>query len=153
MTTLIHWQPLRSTAPVRNPLNSVNVENKTRRVVHNGNLTYRHEKGTNWVPMEIYETNEAYVVRLVVPGLKPQQFDITLQENRLVIGGSVQSEHKEHGRYHLREWHPGGFRRSVKFSLPIDAANVQARLADGILTIQVPKATVAQPKQISVNVS
>jgi len=153
MTTLIHWQPLKSTASVRNPLNSVDVENKTYRVARNENFAHRHEKSTNRTPMEIYETNEVYVVRLVVPGLKPQQFDITLQENRLVIGGNIQSEHKEHVHYHLREWHPGGFRRSVKFSLPIDAANVQATLADGILTIQVPKAAVAQPRQISVNVS
>lgn len=101
--------------------------------------------------LDLYETEQEYVAKLAVPGLKPEDFEITLQNNELTVRGQTKQEHKtENTRYHIQEQHYGAFERTVRFPEPVDADKVSASLSDGILTIQVPRAEEARPRRITI---
>ncbi len=101
--------------------------------------------------MNLYETDGEYVLKVSAPGLNPDNFEITAQQNVLTIQGHTQEEQQEEGaRYHVREQRFGEFLRTVRFPTPIDAERIQASLANGILTVRVPKSEAAKPRRISV---
>lgn len=107
---------------------------------------------TEQVAMDLYETEQEYVAELVVPGLKPENFEITLHENTLRVQGKTNAEQRvENAHYHLRERRFGTFDRVVRFPTAVNGDQVQAHLNEGILTIRVPKAESAKPKRIEVN--
>src|SRR5215211_5067443 len=106
--------------------------------------------GAAQVPLDLYETEDEYVAKLAVPGLKPDNFEITMQQNLLNIRGHTQTEQQQGIRYHVQEQRYGDFNRTIQFPTAVDAGKIQASLADGILTIRVPKAEAAKPKRISV---
>jgi HSP20 family protein len=101
--------------------------------------------------INVSETGESLLVRAELPGIKPDDLDITVEDNTLTLAGKREMPAEtEKVSYHRREREWGSFRRS--FSLPnkVDADKVQARYADGILTVELPKAAEARPKQITV---
>lgn len=101
--------------------------------------------------VNLYETDGEYVLKVSAPGLNPDNFEITAQQNMLTIQGHTQEEQQEEGaRYHVREQRFGEFLRTVRFPTPIDAERIQASLANGILTVRVPKSEAAKPRRISV---
>lgn len=104
------------------------------------------------VAMDLYETEQEYVAEVVVPGLKADNFEITLHENTLRVQGKTSAEQRvEQAHYHLRERRFGAFDRVIRFPTTVNADQVQAHLSEGILTIRVPKAESAKPKRIEVN--
>lgn len=109
--------------------------------------------GASQVPLNLYETEHEYVARLSVPGLKPDNFEITMQQNVLLIRGHIQTEQQEGVRYHVLEQHFGEFARTIQFPTPIDTDKIQASLADGILTIRAPKIEAARPRRITIKSS
>jgi HSP20 family protein len=109
--------------------------------------------GSSQVPLDLYETENEYVAKLAVPGLKPDNFEITMQQNVLLIRGHTQTEQQEGMRYHVQEQRFGDFNRTIQFPTLVDAEKIQASLTDGILTIRVPKAEAAKPKRITVKAS
>jgi HSP20 family protein len=109
--------------------------------------------GASRVPLELYETEDEYVAKLAVPGLKPDNFEITMQQNVLSIRGHIQAEQQQGIRYHVQEQHFGDFNRIIHFPTAVNAEKIQASLADGIMTIRVPKAEAAKPKRITVKAS
>jgi HSP20 family protein len=141
MTDLIRWDPLQEMTSLREAMNQLLAESFVR---PGGWLAGARPA------MDLYETEQEYVVKLAVPGLKADNFDITMQDNELTIRGSTQAELPEGARAHLQEQRFGDFSRSVRFPVPVDADKIEARLADGILTIRVPKAEDARPKRIAV---
>jgi HSP20 family protein len=100
-------------------------------------------------PMDVYETEDSYTVELAVPGLKPDQFDVSLQQNTLLIGGKFTQADSE-ARYLLRERNGGDFTRTLQFPVPVDAEKIQAELTNGILVVRVPKSEAAKPQRIAV---
>lgn len=106
---------------------------------------------TEQTPLDLYETDEAYVAKVALPGLKPEDFEITLENNILRVHGETRSEKEtEEARYHVRERRYGAFDRVVRFPSAVNGDKVDASLTDGILTIRVPKAEEAKAKRISV---
>jgi HSP20 family protein len=104
--------------------------------------------------LDLYETDQEYVARLAVPGLKPDDFEITMQDGVLAIRGQTRAEQQQEGtRYHIREQSYGAFDRRVQFPSTVDADKIEASLADGILTVRVPKAEAARPRRITVQAS
>mgnify|MGYP002399139156 CR=1 FL=1 len=104
------------------------------------------------LPINLYETENAYEVRFAAPGLRADDIDITLHKGVLAIRGKIQEMSPEGARVHARELYSGDVSRSVKFPVDVDADGVEATAIDGIVTIRVPKAASAQPKKISVAV-
>jgi HSP20 family protein len=101
----------------------------------------------------MYETDDAYVVKAPVPGVKPEDVDVHIEDGVLTLRGETKREENvENARYHWQERWYGQFERSVRLPSQVDASKVEANLKEGILTISVPKAEEIKPKKIDVKV-
>jgi HSP20 family protein len=109
----------------------------------------------SWSPRaDVSENNEAYVIKVELPGVNKNDVKITLCENVLTIKGEKkqEKEEKDHN-FHRIERSYGSFERS--FSLPsgVKGDKIDAAYRDGILTITLPKVEEAKPKEIEVKVA
>jgi HSP20 family protein len=101
--------------------------------------------------MDIYETPDAYEIEASVPGVKPEDVEITLNNNVLTIRGETKMENeKEEKNYHLRERRVGAFVRSITLPTSINADAIEAHYDNGVLKLRLPKAEEAKPKRIQV---
>jgi HSP20 family protein len=99
----------------------------------------------------VSETGEAVLVRAELPGIDAGKLDVTVEHDTLTIAGERQTEHEEReAGYHRREREWGTFRRSFTIPGRVEADKAAARYVDGILTVELPKAAEARPKQITV---
>lgn len=101
--------------------------------------------------LNISEDKDKVYIRAELAGLKPEDIDITLEDNRLILRGErkIPTEEKIVG-YHRREREAGSFRRVVRLPERLAPAGVEAVFKDGILTIILTKPETAKPKQITV---
>ena len=102
-------------------------------------------------PMNITQDDDNFYLRAEVPGMKPEAFSISAVRNRVSLAGKreIQRE-QERASYHRKEREEGAFNRTVTLPTEVDAERVEARYADGILTVTLPKAEEAKPRQITV---
>jgi HSP20 family protein len=102
-------------------------------------------------PMNITQDDENFYLRAEIPGIKPSELSISALRNRVAISGKREIP-REHDRvsYHRKERPEGAFNRAVTLPTEVDAERVDARYTDGILTLTLPKAEQAKPRQISV---
>jgi HSP20 family protein len=106
-------------------------------------------------PIDVYESpdRQHYVVEATVPGFKPEEIQITAQGSALTIHAARKEEKKEEkGGYVRRERYQGEMNRTVTLPGAIDEGNVEATYENGVLTVRVPKAESARPRQIPVKV-
>lgn len=109
--------------------------------------------GNTWMPaVDIKETNNDLRLDLELPGLKPEDVEITTDNGVLTIRGEKRSERKEgeEHRFHLVERTYGSFLRSFTLPQGIDENQIQADFENGILSIHIPKAALPQPKKIQI---
>lgn len=97
--------------------------------------------------INIHEEEDAYVLSALVPGLKAEDLNIQVLEDILRIEGEYKADESS---YLVRELPTGVFSRTLRLPAAIDAEQVEARIADGILTLTLPKAESARPKRITV---
>ena len=102
-------------------------------------------------PMNITQDDDNFYLRAEIPGIKPAELSISALRNRVSISGKREIP-RENDRvsYHRKERPEGGFNRAVTLPTEVDAERVDARYADGILTLTLPKAEQAKPRQIAV---
>lgn len=102
--------------------------------------------------INLTEDKDNYYVRAELPGLKANEIGISVTANNLSISGErkIASE-GENVRYHRREREAGTFSRVVGLPGEVDADKVEANHVNGILTVVIPKAEAAKPKQITVH--
>lgn len=103
-----------------------------------------------WSPLvDIEETDDAYVLEAEVPGVKPEDVDIELVGNELVIAGEIKQRERE-GTVRRRTRRTGRF--EYRFGLPgqVDAERIEASLHDGVLSVRVPKSERALRRRIEV---
>lgn len=102
--------------------------------------------------MDVCETQDAYEIEASMPGIRPEDVDITLDRNTLTIRGDMKSEQdREDRNYHLRERRSGTFMRSITLPSNIEADAIQANYEDGVLKLHLPKAEESKPKRIQVH--
>jgi HSP20 family protein len=102
--------------------------------------------------LDVVENDEDYIVKASIPGVDPDQVEITLTDNVLTIKGESKSESdSEQKNYHVRERRYGSFMRSVTLPTAVDADKVDATHENGVLTLRLPKTEAVKPKRISVN--
>jgi HSP20 family protein len=101
--------------------------------------------------LNISEDHDSLYVRAELPGIAPDELEISTKENSLIILGErkILAE-GEKVSYHRKERESGRFRRIVALPAPVDAEKVTAQCKDGILTVTLPKAAEAKPRQIEV---
>jgi HSP20 family protein len=100
--------------------------------------------------INLTEDQGNYYIRAELPGVKAAELDIQASVNNLAITGERKITEEEGARYHRKEREAGKFSRIIGLPGDIDADKVDAKLEDGILTVVVPKAEAAKPKQITV---
>jgi HSP20 family protein len=102
-------------------------------------------------PMNVTQDTDNFYVRAEVPGIKASELSISAVQNRLSIAGkrNIPSEH-ERVSYHRKERPEGSFNRTLTLPTELDVERIDARYADGILTLRLPKAEAAKPRVISV---
>jgi HSP20 family protein len=154
--SLIRWNPTRELTGWTNDL--FNMQREINRVFDNffrGGVQADESFGLSyWTPaVDIAELENEYVVKVELPGVSKDDVKITLESNVLTIRGEKKQEKEaKDGNYHRVERSYGSFQRS--FTLPTTVKNdkIDAVYKDGILTITLPKAEEAKPKQIEVKV-
>jgi HSP20 family protein len=103
------------------------------------------------VPIDVTENDDSYVVEAALPGINPDDLNITVQENVLTISGEAkQQQDKQEQRYHMRERRWGNFSRSISLPMSVNASEVKAEYTDGVLKLTLPKSEEAKPKRIQV---
>jgi HSP20 family protein len=107
-----------------------------------------------WTPaVDIAEHADEYSVRVELPGVDKDDVKITLESNILTIRGEKKKETEEKGKnFHRMERAYGSFQRSFTLPTTVKSDKIDALYKDGILTIHLPKAEEAKPKQIEVKV-
>src|SRR4029453_6314096 len=102
-------------------------------------------------PMNITQDDDNFYLRAEIPGIKPAELSISALRNRVSISGKREIP-REHDRvsYHRKQRPEGAFNRAAPLPTEVDAERVDARYAEGILTLTLPKAEQAKPRQIAV---
>ena len=97
--------------------------------------------------VNVQEQGDAYVLSALVPGLKADDLNIQVLEDVVRIEGEYAPDENE---YLMRELPHGSFTRTLRLPVAIEADAVEAKIADGVLTLTLPKAESARPKRIQV---
>ena len=109
---------------------------------------------TRPVPLDVYATPDEAIVIAAVPGMTPQNLEITYTDNTLTLSGSVpsavDSEQCQNATWYLRELWSGQFQRTVMLPFEVDPAQAQATFGHGIVRITLPKAEWAKPQKIAI---
>ncbi len=110
--------------------------------------------GTEFMPpLDLLKDKENLIVKMDAPGLKKEDLDITVLNDRLFIRGTKRpDEEPEHKSVHRRERFYGSFERVIDLPNPVDVENIRATFCDGVLTITAPLRAEARPRQIAVEV-
>jgi HSP20 family protein len=146
MANLTRWDPFNEMLSLREAMNQLLEES----FVAPGNT----RQGQGFVPaLDLSETEEGYTVEVAVPGLNPEDLQITVENNVLTIKGEVrhQSDQKKRN-FHRVERRFGSFQRTIALPSTVKADAINASLAGGILKLDIPKAEEVKPRRITVNV-
>jgi HSP20 family protein len=104
------------------------------------------------VPIDVYETDDNFVVKAELPGLKPEDVDISITGNTLTLKGEFEEEQeRERGNVHVQERRFGRFYRSIGLPTNVNTDAAEANFDDGVLKVTLPKTEQAKPKRISVH--
>jgi HSP20 family protein len=147
--SVTRWDPFRDLTSIQDDINQMFDRVFGRRA---GGGREGGEATTSWAPaIDISERKDAYVVTAEVPGVKPEELEVTLEEGLLTIKGERRMEEETSDRhYHRVERRYGAFRRSITLPSQVQADAIEAGYSDGVLQVVVPKAESAKPKKINV---
>jgi len=103
-------------------------------------------------PVDLEESDKGIAVRAEIAGVKPEDLEISIVGNSLVISGEKKEETKRHdGGLYYQERRYGSFRREVPLPATVDPDHVQAEYKDGVLSVNLEKSQEALPKKIKVS--
>jgi len=109
---------------------------------------------SGWTPaLDLYQNNDNIVAVVELPGMRKEDIEISLQDGTLTISGERKEEGGQENGATRTERFTGKFRRSITLPTRVDPNKVTASYKDGILTVLLPKAEEAKPKQIQINLN
>jgi len=107
--------------------------------------------GTWTPPANIYETDDALVLTVELPGVSKNEVSVELHEHTLSLSGKRTRETALKGGHYQRvEGHYGAFQRAFRLPATVDQTQVQATYKDGVLALRLPKRAAAKPKGITI---
>jgi HSP20 family protein len=112
-------------------------------------------RGTPYPPVNLYESADGYVLTAEIPGVKSEDLEVSVEGERVTIGGKRSIEYPSDGStsLHRRERQAGVFRRAFNLPEPADPEKTEAICRHGILMVRIPRAQSHQPRTISVRAS
>ncbi|MDH4264046.1 MAG: Hsp20/alpha crystallin family protein [Deltaproteobacteria bacterium] len=147
---LIRWDPFREMSALQERMNRLFSDVRAQAPVRGEEIV----QGA-WVPaVDIFETNEAIVLKAELPGITSQDILLEVKDNTLTLKGEKKFEKEvKEENYHRVERSYGSFQRAFTLPGTIHQEKVKAKFKDGILEITLPKVEEAKPKQIKVEIS
>lgn len=104
-------------------------------------------------PIDVHQTNDEIVVTASLPGIKPEDVDISITGQSLSIRGEVRADEKiERDQYLYRERRTGTFSRTLELPVRVQGDKAEATFENGLLRLTIPKAEEVKPRQIKVKV-
>ncbi len=140
------WDPFREAISLSDAMNALLRESFIRP------SSFLAQDGTATLPLDVSETENEFVIKASLPGVKPEDVQITVHGDTLTIRGECKAEEEKKGeQWHLRERRFGSFQRSVTLPVPVSSDRADARYEHGVLTLTLPKAEEARPRQIKIS--
>jgi HSP20 family protein len=148
MRKIVRWSPMREMMSLRDEIDRVFDES------FDMLPSVRWHKGSGWgLALDVTEDDDNFVVKASVPGINPDDLEITLTDNVLTIKGERKEEKEvDEDRYHLRERRFGTFSRSITLPVKVNEDGIEATCENGVLTLNVPKAEEIKPRRITIGV-
>lgn len=147
--TIVKWDPFRNVAALQDRINRIFDESFSRTADLDDDISM-----SAWKPLvDIYETDEAIILKAELPGIKKNDVSVEVKDNVLTLKGA-RTEEKEikEKNYYRKERAFGTFSRSFNLQHRIQPDKIKARFKDGVLKIEIPKPEEEKPKQITVKV-
>lgn len=139
---LTRWDPFREMVSMRRAMD---------RLMENS-LADERDMTSEWgLALDVLEDENEFVVKASLPGIKPDDLDITYNKGTLTIRGEIKDESETtKGQYHLRERRYGTFTRSITLPASVKSEDIQADYHDGVLELKMPKSEEVKPKRIPI---
>lgn len=172
MRTKVYNSPMRDFVTFANAMNrAFNNEfsnyDFARNGGHNGSSQHDAKTSKMRLPVDVWTEDEAFVISAYLPGVRPDDVEITMEGEELTIRGSfpalpqAEAAPAEEGQedaaeessnitFIKRELFRGMFERRMTINVPVDVDNIEATYENGLLTLRVPKAEAVRPKQIKI---
>jgi HSP20 family protein len=142
---LERWDPFREAVSLRDAMNTLLQES----FIRPGGIGGAGDQAT--LPIDVSETEDAFVVKASMPGVKPDDVQITIQGDTLSIRGESKAEEEKKGaQWHVRERRFGAFQRILTLGTPVNSDKADAQFEHGVLTLTLPKSEAAKPRQIKI---
>jgi HSP20 family protein len=146
MTNLVRWEPFRDLISLREAMDRLVEDSYVR-----PSPGWPVVAGPGTLAVDVYETDDDVVVKTAIPGVKPEDIDISLTGDTLTIKGETKFEEEaKEENYIRREMRYGSFGRTVTVPVPVVADKANAEFEDGVLTLTLPKAEEVKPKTIKI---
>ena len=144
--SLTQWDPFREMDTLRNEVERIFEDTLSRM----GMRPWGRDGGQLFVPVDLIETDENVLIMASLPGVRPEDVDISVKGNTMTISGEIKTEEAEKGEVHFRERPTGSFRRSFSLPTGVNTDKVNATFENGVLRITVPKSEEVKPKKIQI---
>jgi len=147
--SVVRWEPMRDLVTLRDAMDRLFEES----LVQPWDRAMASAESLG-LPVDVYQTDEAVVVKASVPGIKAEDVDISIIGDTVTIKGATKFEEKvEKENYIRQERRFGSFCRAVVLPEGLDRDKAEATFEDGVLSITFPKAEEIKPKSIKVRVN
>ncbi|HJU57639.1 MAG TPA: Hsp20/alpha crystallin family protein [Actinomycetota bacterium] len=145
-SSIDRWDPFRDLVSIQDELNRLFGR------TFSGSETTRPTASGNWMPsMDVFETEDKIVTEIELPGIDPDQVDVSVEDSTLTVTGSREyTDEMKDENVHRVERRYGAFARAITLPQTADTEKVEARFDKGVLRVEVPKAERAKPKRIEI---
>jgi HSP20 family protein len=156
MATMMRWDPFQDLRDAQDEMAQMTqMAQMSPRLAHALGLHGQPQdsgRATAWAPaLDISERKDAYLVTVELPGVEPDDLQITLEDGLVTIQGERHFAHdSSEQQFHRIERRYGAFRRSITLPAQVQAEQIEASFDNGVLQILVPKMEEATPKRIKV---
>ena len=143
MSNLSRWDPVRDMMSLRRTMD---------RLFGDEGFDEDFNRSLNWnLPLDVAEREDEYVVKASLPGVNPDDLEITYNNNTLTIRAEVKADEEKKGEtYHHRERRFGVYSRSITLPTSIKADAIEAHYDAGVLTLELPKTEEVKPRRIQI---
>ncbi len=145
---LQRWDPFNDLRQMQNTMDRM-----WRRFGNNSGESFENPEIEAWaVPLDVVRKGDDTFIRASMPGVKPEDIKVSIEDNVLTIQGHTSEEHQDgDGTFLMRERRSGSFHRALRLPESVDADKVHPHYQNGVLTITVPKAEAKKAKQLQVH--
>jgi len=143
MSNIVRWDPYREMLSLRQMMNRVFDDSF--------NHSLSNTEDWNIPSVDMYQTENELVVKAVLPGLKPEEIQISVTGDVLTLRGETkQAQEVKEATYHLKERRFGSFSRSLPLPVQVVTDKAHAEFENGVLTLVLPRAEEDRPKTIAI---